>query len=115
MKFVQPLTPAEAELLRQFRKSGLTQRERERAHALLLSARGYTREQLADIFDVDNDTISGWIDRWHERGLDALADAPKSGRPSKLDAPAQQQVRDALERPAPHLKARVLPDLKKKA
>ena len=65
--------------------------ERTRAHALLLSAKGYYIEQLSDIFFVDRDTIARWLDRWQQskRGaarMSSLRDGHRSGRPSKLNA-----------------------------
>lgn len=62
-------------------------RTRQRAHAVLLSARGYRIGQLTDIFEVDRDTIARWLDRWErDEGLD---DAPRSGRP-RVTTPEQQ-------------------------
>ncbi len=37
---------------------------RERAHAVLLSSKGYSLAQIADVFDVQYQTISRWIDGW---------------------------------------------------
>ncbi len=52
----------------------------------LLSARGYTVEQLADLFQTHRDTVSGWLSAWQDKGLDGLTDAPKAGRTPKIDA-----------------------------
>lgn len=60
-------------------------RQINRCHALLLSHKGYTINQLADIFDVDRDTISNWFERWQSKGLEGLSDAVRSGRPPKLN------------------------------
>ena len=92
MKFVRALTPAETHALVPLHKNGATHRERQRAHALLLNAKGYPLKQLADIFDLDRDTLSQWLVAFQERGAAALADAPKSGRPPKLDAAARAWI-----------------------
>ena len=55
-----------------------------RAHAVLLSARGYSLDQIADIYQQDRDRVSLWLDWWDEHGYDGLADDPKSGRPATL-------------------------------
>ena len=60
-------------------------REISRCRAMMLSHKGYTMNELADIFEVDRDTISSWYDRYESQGISGLADAPKSGRPSKLE------------------------------
>ena len=116
MKLVRALSQSETQALHQLHKNGSTHRQRQRAHALLLSAKGYTLEQLADIFDVDRDTLSQWIDVFHTQGVTALSDAPKSGRPRKLDASTRQMlVQTVRENPSPQAKSTLLQTLKKTA
>ena len=55
-----------------------------RAHSILLSNKSYTINQLADIFMVQRDAVSMWLNLWDKIGLAGLFDAPRSGRPSKL-------------------------------
>ncbi|MFK0572906.1 helix-turn-helix domain-containing protein, partial [Endozoicomonas sp.] len=45
---------------------------RERAHAILLSNRGYTLEQIADFFENQYQTVSRWIDDWEDLGIHGL-------------------------------------------
>ena len=85
MKFAQ-VSDGEAAELREYLRMGSTLRVRQRAHALLLSAKGYQLDALADIFEVDRDTVSAWIEAWTATGFAALEDAPRSGRPPRLDA-----------------------------
>lgn len=74
---------------------------RQRAHAILLSARGYTIIQLHAIFAVDRDTVSAWITRFEQFGIAGLQDLPRSGRPPiytddelhKLQALIEQEPR----------------------
>lgn len=95
MRYVQ-LTPAQSQQLNQLYKTSSDHRERQRAHALLLSERGYTIPDLAELFAVDRDTISRWIDRWQhwlttpQQSL-TLLDQARQGRPSGL-APDQKKV-----------------------
>lgn len=86
MKFIASLTPEQHEQLQGLMKNSPTHRTRQRAHAVVLSAKQYSVEQIADIFDVDRDTISQWLDNWSASGVAGLADAAKSGRPPILDA-----------------------------
>lgn len=83
-KFVKPLTEAQQERLKEIHKTDPAHRTRMRAHVVLLSARGYSVDQLADIYQQDRDRVSLWLDWWSEFEYDGLADDPKSGRPAKL-------------------------------
>ena len=40
-----------------------------------------TNQRLADLLDCDRHTVGQWRERFVERGLDGLHDAPRSGRP----------------------------------
>ncbi len=64
--------------------NGVNHRIRMRAHSILLSAKGYTIEIIADIFQAARDTVSSWIDRWEQSGVNGLSDLPRSGRPPLL-------------------------------
>lgn len=113
-KFVAAPSAEERSALAQMHLYGPTPRQRQRAHAVLLSAKGYTLDQLADILGVGRDAISGWLDAWQARGVSGLADAPKSGRRRKIEAQVEAELLDLLENPTPDLKALVRERLKKK-
>lgn len=83
-KFVNPLTEAQQQRLQEIQKADPAHRTRMRAHAVLLSARGYSLDQIADIYQQDRDRVSLWLDWWDEYEYDGLADDPKSGRPAIL-------------------------------
>jgi len=112
MKFVK-LDEEQAAQLRVLHKNGQSHRERQRAQAVLLSARGMSLEQLSFVFECDRDTVSGWLDDWQAGGAAALADAAKSGRPCSLDETAQKQVLHAVATPTPNFKGVVMDELKK--
>lgn len=114
MKFVPPLTETDRTALEVEYRQGATHRQRQRAQAVLLSARGYPLDQLADILAADRDTVSRWLDQWQKQGLAGLTDAPKPGRPSKLEAAVEEEILDLLEHPTPDLKALVQARLQKK-
>lgn len=69
---------------------------RMRGHAIILSDAGYTVSQLVDIFGVERDTASRWIDRFRDGGVDALLDDDRPGGPRKLDEREQQLLKDLL-------------------
>ena len=114
MKFIQ-LNAAQTASLRALHKNGQSHRERQRAQAVLLSARGMSLDQLSFVFECDRDTVSAWLNDWQAGGIGALADAARSGRPLSLDEVAQSQVLHAVAAPTPNLKAVVLEELKKGA
>jgi len=114
MKFISPLSDADRTALEQAHRTATTHRERQRAQALLLSAKGFTLGQLALACDVHPETVSGWLNDWQRHGLDSLRDAPKSGRPPKIDAVIRTYLHEMLENPSPNMKALVLDEMKKK-
>jgi len=114
MKFITALSDSNRVALEQAHRDGPTHRQRQRAQAILLSARGYTLEQLADFFQTRRDTISGWLDAWQEGAMAGLQDAPKPGRTPKMDAIIRTYLHEMLESPSPNMKALVLDELKKK-
>jgi transposase len=114
MKFAQITSEQEAEL-RLLHKSGKSHRERQRAQAVLLSARGMSLEQLAFVFECDRDTVSSWLDDWHRGGVAALADDARSGRPSRLSQTAQELVLQAVSDSTPNFKGVVMDKLKRGA
>lgn len=64
-----------------------------RAHAVLLSARRYSIDQIADIYEQDRDRVSLWLDWWVDYEFDGLADDPRSGRPTIL---ADEELKKSL-------------------
>jgi transposase len=91
MKFVKPLTPEQREQLQAIMKSAAPQRTRMRAHAVLLSERRYSLDQVADSYQVDRDRVSQWLEWWEAEQVAGLDDDPRSGRPPKLTE-AERQV-----------------------
>ncbi len=114
MKFVSALSDAQRASLEHVYQHGSAHRLRQRAQAVLLSAKGFTLEQLALMCEVHPETVSSWLNNWQDHGLDGLADAPKPGRRRKIDAALEADLLDLLQNPTPDLKAVVQAHLKKK-
>src|SRR5262249_46661067 len=93
-KFVKALTTEQRDQLLEIMKSSAPQRKRMRAHAVLLSERRYSIDQIADIYLVDRDRVSQWLDWWEEYNLDGLGDDPRGGRPPKVN---QEEQKRAIE------------------
>lgn len=84
MKYVSALTEEQIKRLEYLMKNDPSSRVRIRSHSILLSARGFTINEIAKIYQVDRDTVSLWIDLWEREGFAVLHDKPRSGRPSEL-------------------------------
>lgn len=101
------LKEEEREELRGLMRKGKSLREQQRAHCLILSNKGYQIEQLADIFEVERDTISRWFNSWEEFQVEGLKDNPKSGRPPKLTEEESKKVLEFVQENPRQLKIAV--------
>jgi len=59
-------------------------RDRLRAQIVLAAARGRDNARIAANLQVTADTVRKWRGRFATRGLDGLADLPRSGRPRRI-------------------------------
>jgi transposase len=91
-RFIKSLSEEQQRSLNQIVRNHSSHRTRTRAHAILLSARRYSINQIADIFAVDRETVTSWIVRWEESDTDGLDDDPKSGRPPTLSDEEEKQA-----------------------
>src|SRR5215813_851855 len=95
--FVNELSEEQREELRQLMKTG-NEHVRRRAHAVLLSSRGYSIDQIAHIYEVDRDTVSNWLDRWKDGGTGGLNDQEGRGRKPILNEKEQKQAIEIVEK-----------------
>jgi transposase len=79
---IGPLSDEQRQALEQVRRRAVG-RVSQRAHMVLLSARGYTVEQISEIFGVGEDVVRKWLHRYERRGPLGLDDRPRPGRPPK--------------------------------
>ena len=84
VRYVQPLTEEQRELLDKTMKGDASFRARTRAHSLVLSAQGMTIKDIAKTYQVHRGTVSAWIKTWARHGAQRLHAQPRSGRPSTL-------------------------------
>ena len=84
MRFVATLSESEKEQLTALFKYHDLHSVRRRSHAILLSADGFTIDEIARIYQIHRDTVGTTFDRWERDGIESLFDGPRSGRPSKL-------------------------------
>lgn len=79
---IGPLSDEQRRMLERVRRRAVG-RVSQRAHMVLLSARGYTVEQIAEIFGVGGDVVRQWLHRYEREGPLGLDDRPRPGRPPK--------------------------------
>jgi transposase len=79
---IGPLSDEQRQTLERVRRRAVG-RVSQRAHMVLLSARGYTVEQIAEIFGMGEDVVRTWLDRYEQDGPLGLDDRPRPGRPPK--------------------------------
>jgi transposase len=68
-----------------------------RAHMVLLSDRGHSPPEIADLHAVTHPTVYKWIDRFDEEGPGGLYDREREGRPPEIDEEAREEIERLLE------------------
>ncbi len=111
-KFAEVKSDEQRNQLKDMWKSHHCHYTRMRAHAVLLSGQGYEISEIVDIFGVDRDSVSSWIDRFHEGGAKSLVDDVHPGAPRMLDDQEHEILR-RLFRKYPNRPSKVLAELEK--
>lgn len=70
-----------------------------RAQMILLSARGYSAYDIAEIHGVTDPTVYKWMERFDQQGPEGLFDLPREGRPPKIDDEAEEEIERVLQAP----------------
>ena len=113
MRYVQPLTPEQRDLLEQTMRGDASFRARTRAHSLLLSSQGKAISEIAQTYQVNRVTVSSWITNWEALGAQGLYDQPRSGRPRKL-TPEEEELAKQYLKEEPRSLKNVVDRLEKK-
>lgn len=87
---IGPLTDEQRRDLERVRRRAVG-RISQRAHMVLLSARGYSVQQIGEIFTLGEDVVRDWLHRYQRQGPHGLDDRPRPGRPPR-DRLARQIV-----------------------
>jgi len=80
------------------KKKDLSKRSHRRLEAIVLSSEGYSLDEISEIYQVDRDTVSKWLDRWEQKGIEGVKDLPKQNRPPKLTEAEREELRKILEK-----------------
>jgi len=82
--FVRELNTEEKAALEREKKHGKSDNYRTRCHAILLSNRGYTIQQITDFLQVSRGSIYSWFSAWKESGIEGLKTKSGQGRKPTL-------------------------------
>lgn len=82
-RFIRGLAETELVALHEHYRTTHDANERSRCQMILLSARGKTVSEIADLTLFDDDTVLYWLARYEAEGLAGLSSRPRSGRPPK--------------------------------
>lgn len=100
-RFISSLTEADRQALVHVHQHDQKRASRRRAHAILLSDRGYTISQISSLLEVGRNTLTIWFKKWEASGLDELVDKPRSGRKPILDDSDRERLQ-VLVKEHPH-------------
>lgn len=95
MRYIQELRAAEKEELERMTQQEVG-RVALRAQMILLSARGFSVPDIADIQATSDVTLYKWLDRFEAEGAEGLYDRPREGRPPKVDEHIEEVVEETL-------------------
>jgi transposase len=96
-RFVKPINSKQENELVELMAEYPTRREWIRAHSIKLSAKGYNIDQIAEIHDIDRDTVAIWLNNWEVSGIEGLKDKPIIGRPSILNEKEAREVKQIAQ------------------
>ena len=74
------------------KKSSLRVKVFQRAQSFLALDAGHSLQKVAAVVGVNYNTVAAWRDRYQEKGLLALEDEPRSGRPPHIDGGQRAKV-----------------------
>jgi len=97
-RFVPPLTDEQRHDLELIRSDSDSKRTQNRAHAILLSDKGFTIEKISSVFEVKRDTVTSKFNEWEEHGAIGLWDVPRPGRPPILNEEEQEIAKEFIDK-----------------
>jgi transposase len=89
---IQLTPPQQDELERCARGRTVAARAVERAKIILRSAAGKARQEIAEQLGIARQTVQRWEKRFQQQGTQGLEDAPRSGRPRRIQPEQIAQI-----------------------
>ncbi len=80
MRKVEVLTKEEKQELETIKKNYPTYTERDRASGILLSYRGYSPKEIAEIFEISRRMVYNWLDEFRDEGIKSIFRKEGQGR-----------------------------------
>ena len=80
-------------------KAAPIQRTNLRLTAIKALAMGIPHAQVALLFGVNEDSVSRWVRRFNERGIDGITEGSRSGRPPKIKPQRSQEFSELILHP----------------
>lgn len=105
MKFVSPFSDTDLQVLSDAYMQSEKPALRRRAHAILLSNKGYTINQISDILAVRRGAVSMWLKAWKTDGLTGLTAKAQSGRPAIYDEQDRELLKTLVAQTPHQIKA----------
>lgn len=96
-RYVSELSTEQKSALEELRGPGYTSRIGKRAEAILLSARGYSMDEISAIMECHRLSLSHWLSNWDERGVDGLLEREGRGRKRLLTEDEESQAIAGLD------------------
>ena len=87
----------QADVRRRLAGQGLSRNERRRLECIRLLGRGLTVSQVADLLECNPVTVRDAVRRFVGGGFEALADAPRPGRPAQVSGEDLQALGALLD------------------
>lgn len=99
---VDTYTKKEEKLLTNHYKKAGSRLIRERAHAMMLSNKGYAVYQIAEILFRDEDTVRNWKNNWNNKRMSSIFTAYTGNtNASKFTKEQKEEIRKTINKP-PH-------------
>ncbi|UUU35787.1 helix-turn-helix domain-containing protein [Streptomyces sp. CA-210063] len=92
----------EREVRERLRARDLAPHARLRLECIRLIARSMTAPQVADLLECNNVTVRDAVHRFEDGGFEALADAPRPGRPPSITREDREALAALLDESACH-------------
>ena len=94
-------TQEEISFLKQINKSSPKAYLRRKAQALLLQAKGYTREEIREIVEVKKSQLGVWIWKWNKAKQQSFKVKPKNQGQSYLTQAVRKEIKGILRTKKP--------------
>lgn len=107
MRYIRTLTAEQRQALRAGHQKGQSHQYRNRCQAILLSAEGYSVQELAAMFQVKDLSVYQWFNRFEADGVAGLLNRSGKGRKPLLKLTNQvhlEVVSSSIEQQAQRLK-----------